>query len=261
MNNKDKGNIGEAIAIAEFTKRNIQVSIPFGDNARYDLIADFNGKLNRIQVKYCNQKITNNDSIRCPCASSTNHTTNKKCITYQGDIDYFVFYLVEWNEILIIDIHEVKDRKSIYFRKDKPKSLNGKDYHIISDYTFKKFFGEENEQEDNNNQDVQEEELEPNIKSTNRIDKKEYFCIDCGKVVAKQGGRCRSCAAKLQPRKIDNRPNREELKELIRNNSFVSIGKQYNVSDNAIRKWCDSYNLPRKVSEIKSYSEEDWSKI
>ena len=77
----------------------------------------------------------------------------------------------------------------------------------------------------------------------------------------KQGGRCRSCAAKLQPRKIDNRPNREELKELIRNNSFVSIGKQYNVSDNAIRKWCDSYNLPRKVSEIKSYSEEDWSKI
>ena len=184
MNSKNKGNIGEAIAIAEFTKRNIQVSIPFGDNARYDLVADFNGKLNKIQVKYCNQKITSHDSISCPCASSTNHTT------YQGDIDYFVFYLVEWNEILIVDINEVKNRKSICFRKDKPKSLNGKDYHIISDYTFKKFFGEENEQEDNNNQDIQEEELEPNIKSTNKIDKKGYFCIDCGKPIYPSSTRC-----------------------------------------------------------------------
>lgn len=48
MNSKTKGNIGEAIALAEFAKRNIQVAIPFGDNARYDLIADFNGKLNKI---------------------------------------------------------------------------------------------------------------------------------------------------------------------------------------------------------------------
>jgi len=51
MNSKNKGNIGESQALAEFTKRGIQVSIPFGDNARYDLIADFNGKLNKIQVK------------------------------------------------------------------------------------------------------------------------------------------------------------------------------------------------------------------
>ena len=55
MNSKDKGNIGEAIVLAEFTKRQIQVAIPFGDNARYDLIAEFNGKLNKIQVKYCGQ--------------------------------------------------------------------------------------------------------------------------------------------------------------------------------------------------------------
>ena len=48
MNTKTKGNIGEAIILAEFVKRGIQVSIPFGDNARYDLIAEFNGKLNKI---------------------------------------------------------------------------------------------------------------------------------------------------------------------------------------------------------------------
>lgn len=55
--------------------------------------------------------------------------------------------------------------------------------------------------------------------------------------------------------------SREELKKLIRTTPFVQIGKQFNVSDNAIRKWCDKYNLPRKVSDIKKYSDEEWELI
>lgn len=50
-------------------------------------------------------------------------------------------------------------------------------------------------------------------------------------------------------------------KQLIRNNSFVAIGKLYGVSDNAIRKWCKWENLPYKVKEIKSYSDEEWEDI
>ena len=48
MNSKKKGDIGESRILYEFVKRGIQVAIPFGDNARYDLIAEFNGKLNKI---------------------------------------------------------------------------------------------------------------------------------------------------------------------------------------------------------------------
>lgn len=55
--------------------------------------------------------------------------------------------------------------------------------------------------------------------------------------------------------------SREELKKLIRTTSFTQIGKQYGVSDNAIRKWCDKYNLPRKVSDIKKISDKDWELI
>ena len=90
MNSKDKGNIGESKILYEFIKRGIQVSIPFGDNARYDLIADFGGKLNKIQVKYYDQQIRYG-GISVPCASSTNHTTNKGLTDYIGQIDYFVF--------------------------------------------------------------------------------------------------------------------------------------------------------------------------
>lgn len=56
-------------------------------------------------------------------------------------------------------------------------------------------------------------------------------------------------------------PLREELKEMIRTNSFVSIGKQYGVSDNAVRKWCDGYKLPRRKRDIKEYTDEEWKDI
>ena len=139
MNSKNKGNIGEAFAIAEFTKYNIPVAIPFGDNARYDLIADFNNKLNRIQVKYCNQT-TDNDSVLCPCASSTNHTTNKHYSTYENDIDYFVFYIVAWNKLLLVPIEKIGNKKSITFRYNTPKSQQMANINYANEYTFEKYF-------------------------------------------------------------------------------------------------------------------------
>ena len=59
----------------------------------------------------------------------------------------------------------------------------------------------------------------------------------------------------------DKKPTREKLKEQIRTMSFLAIGRYYDVSDNAIRKWCKSYNLPSKVSDIKKISDEDWLNI
>ena len=57
------------------------------------------------------------------------------------------------------------------------------------------------------------------------------------------------------------RPTREEFKKLIREESFLSLGRKFNVSDKAISKWCVAYNLPSKKSEIKKYSDEEWEKI
>lgn len=46
------------------------------------------------------------------------------------------------------------------------------------------------------------------------------------------------------------RPSREELFELVNRFSFLELGKKFNVSDNAIRKWCRSYGINPKT---KSY--------
>lgn len=87
---------------------------------------------------------------------------------------------------------------------------------------------------------------------------KENFCVDCGKSIYPGSTRCIVCENKS--RRVYP-ISRAELKQLIRTTPFTRIGAQYGVSDNAVRKWCVSYQLPFKVSDIKKISDEDWEKI
>lgn len=90
-------------------------------------------------------------------------------------------------------------------------------------------------------------------------EKKKHYCTICGAEVTREGCLCTTCAHKQQ-RKVD-RPDRETLKEDIRTMSMTQVGKKYGVNDNSIRKWCDAYGLPRRVRDIKSYSDEEWKEI
>lgn len=95
----------------------------------------------------------------------------------------------------------------------------------------------------------------------NDVQIKKYYCSNCGKQTwgKTRTGLCSDCL-QLEKRIVE-RPSREELKNLIKNTPFTKIGLMYGVSDNTIRKWCKSVNLPSKVSDIKDYSEEEWSEI
>ena len=239
MNSKDKGDIAESIALSEFIKRNVQVSIPFGDNARYDLIADFNGKLNKIQVKYCGQ--FQDGGISCQCVSSTNHTTNKNYTNYCGQIDYFVFYLQYWDIAILVPIDYVGDRKTIIFRKMGNDTKRRPECHYIEDFSFDAILK------------YQEETRKEEVTNT---------CIDCGAVIAKKSQRCCICAAKERVIPVEQLPlTRDELKHLIRTTPFLQIGSKFGVSDNTIRKWCVKLNLPKTKTEINTYSEEEWNNL
>lgn len=90
-------------------------------------------------------------------------------------------------------------------------------------------------------------------------EKKEFYCIDCGKKISYGATRCDICE-KMRQRTV-TRPDREELKNMIRTIPFTKIAEKYHVCDNSIRKWCDYYNLPRKKKDINKYSDEEWLKI
>lgn len=84
-------------------------------------------------------------------------------------------------------------------------------------------------------------------------------CLDCGKPISYGAARCMRCAAIDNHKDMSNRPERDILKSQIRNLPFTKIGETYGVTDNAVRKWCDFYKLPRKKSEIKGYTDEEWA--
>lgn len=83
-------------------------------------------------------------------------------------------------------------------------------------------------------------------------------CSKCGVKITYGAVKCKQCELKSRAIPINEMPvTREELKKLIRITPFTKIASQYGVTDNAVRKQCDKLNLPRKVSDIKAYSEED----
>ena len=93
---------------------------------------------------------------------------------------------------------------------------------------------------------------------------KNNHCIDCGTLIWRGSVRCKACESERrikENKEKNNRPSREELKKLIRSMPFTTIGTKYGVTDNAIRKWCDSEELPRTKKEINSFSDEDWERI
>lgn len=138
MNNKMKGEFSETRVLYEFQKYNIPVSLPWGDNQRYDMIAEFNGKLNRIQVKTSNEE--ENGAIKCYCRSSKNHTTNKKCDKYIGEVDYFVFYNQTYDKLAIVPMEEIGEKSTITLRLEPTKNGQNKGVRFFKDYEFEKYF-------------------------------------------------------------------------------------------------------------------------
>lgn len=97
------------------------------------------------------------------------------------------------------------------------------------------------------------------VRGDNRYNITNHTCPMCGGEKAKQAKACMSCASKMRRR--SDRPNREELKILVRNHPFTEIGRQFGISDNAIRKWCKQENLPTSSRVIKQMSDNEWMLI
>lgn len=78
MTTKQLGNIGEAKVLAKLIEMTIPTFVAFvafGDNEKCDLIAEFNGKLNKIQVK--SSEKFKDDKITISLVSCTKNKKHK----------------------------------------------------------------------------------------------------------------------------------------------------------------------------------------
>ena len=66
-------------------------------------------------------------------------------------------------------------------------------------------------------------------------------CKNCGKKTTNKKY-CSPKCYRISSRKV-NRPSKKQLEKDIKTMTWVSIGRKYGVSDNAIRKWAKQYNI------------------
>lgn len=131
MDTKRIGNIGEAKVLCKFVELGIPVYIPFGDNERSDLIAEFNGKLNRIQVKTSIK--AEDGKMIFDLTSSTVHRSNGVKHKYSNEeVDYFACYNIIRDKIFLVPVD--KPRTSITIRYEKPKNGQINNINLEEDF-------------------------------------------------------------------------------------------------------------------------------
>ena len=132
MNSKNIGNIGEVKVLAKFVELGIPVYLPFGDNEKADLVADFNGRLNKIQVKTSIK--AEDGKMIFDLTSSTVHRKNGiKHIYSSNEIDYFACYNISRDKIFLIHVDEAPNT-SLTIRYEYPKNNQIQGVKFEKDY-------------------------------------------------------------------------------------------------------------------------------
>lgn len=134
-NSSTIGDMGEAVAIAEFVKRGVCVLTPFGQNVPYDLVIHINNQFLRIQCKTC-QKVNEIGSMKFNICRTDGFTGSHKQYT-KNDIDYFCLYCVENNYIGLVPVEETGSR-AFTIRTQMPQNNQMAGIHHADDYTFDK---------------------------------------------------------------------------------------------------------------------------
>ena len=122
LGSKKKGNLPEMQCMSAFLANNCDVSIPFGDNSKYDFIADVNGQLLKIQVKTSSLKDEN--AIKFSCRTTHVNCSGVKNVRYnENEIDYFAAY---WNnQCYLVPISECSVEKTLRFQPPKNGQIKG----------------------------------------------------------------------------------------------------------------------------------------
>lgn len=86
------------------------------------------------------------------------------------------------------------------------------------------------------------------IRRINKVEKN--YCVDCFIEISSNSTRCADCWHTKQ--RIVERPSKDELLDILLDNpNFSAVGRDFSVSDNAIRKWCKFYDLPTSTKYYK----------
>ncbi|MFC7229286.1 group I intron-associated PD-(D/E)XK endonuclease [Salinirubellus salinus] len=122
MESHRKGELTEAVVVAELKRRGIPVSRPFGDNERYDVVAETpGGALLKLQVK--TGRFERGTVVFDGVSTHTNSQGNVYK-PYEDDVDYFLVYSDDLETLYIVP--ESRVGSSMALRVEAPKQTDPK---------------------------------------------------------------------------------------------------------------------------------------
>ena len=127
---KQKGNITELQCLLYFQQLGYEVSIPWGENCRYDMIVDVEGYLLKIQCKTCRDEKPG-ETITFSVASTHKNRARVEREPYtEKDIDFFATFYE--NHCYLIPIQETGSGQKVL--RLVPPQNNQKNVNMLNDY-------------------------------------------------------------------------------------------------------------------------------
>lgn len=103
-NTKRVGDISELRVMHDLVRAGYFVSIPFGEDHRYDIVIEKDGIFSRVQVKTGRLR---KGVVIFNCYSSHTHRGGTACRMYTDDIDFFGVYCRQLDSTYLIPIGEL----------------------------------------------------------------------------------------------------------------------------------------------------------
>lgn len=136
LSTKRKGIITEESLKLWFLKHGCSVSVPIGDNDRYDFIIDINGKLLKMQSKTSNLTRKEGYLNFKTCSERYNSQGNTRVKYSPQEIDYFCTMHPETGQVYIVPVEECGNE--FYLRLIPLEQKNNR-IHIAENYEGEKF--------------------------------------------------------------------------------------------------------------------------
>lgn len=126
---KTRGDACEGIVMAVLLQHGKKVLVPFGENRRYDLALDEDGKLVRIQCK--SGKLSGGVIRFNTC--STHYHRGGGMVGYRGEADMFGVFCPQNGKIYLVPVQDMPVGKG-HLRVEKSKNNQEKKTRLASQY-------------------------------------------------------------------------------------------------------------------------------
>ena len=127
---KQKGDIAEAFIAFTLKQNGFNVLLPWGEDVRYDIVAEKNGVFKRIQVKYVTPK---NGVLEVAMRSSNSHSIKPYS---EKEVDVVAAFCSKQERAYFIPINKNSNKRVCKLRLEPTKNKQQKKVTMASEYEF-----------------------------------------------------------------------------------------------------------------------------